>query len=130
MRWEYDDIINLEYPYPTEREKMSLDERAAQFSPFAALTGYERVIKEESRDVERKIQISEEEKEAINKSLNKWREDLSAELEVTYFIPDKVKDGGEYITKRTKVKKIDEEKKILFLSCGENISFDDIKEIR
>lgn len=130
MRQEYDDIINLEYPYPTEREKMSLDERAAQFSPFAALTGYERVIKEESRDVERKIQISEEEKDAINKSLNKWREDLSAELEVTYFIPDKVKDGGEYITKRTKVKKIDEERKILILSCGENISFDDIKEIR
>ena len=130
MRWEYDDIINLEYPYPTEREKMSLDERAAQFSPFAALTGYERVIKEESRDVERKIQISEEEKDAINKSLNKWREDLSAELEVTYFIPDKVKDGGEYITKRTKVKKIDEERKILILSCGENISFEDIKEIK
>lgn len=130
MRREYDDIINLEYPYPTEREKMSLDERAAQFSPFAALTGYERVIKEESRDVERKIQISEEEKDAINKSLNKWREDLSEELEVTYFIPDKVKDGGEYITKRTKVKKIDEERKILILSCGENISFDDIKEIR
>lgn len=130
MRWEYDDIINLEYPYPTEREKMSLDERAAQFSPFAALTGYESVIKEESRDVERKIQISEEEKDAINKSLNKWREDLSEELEVTYFIPDKVKDGGEYITKRTKVKKIDEERKILILSCGENISFDDIKEIR
>ncbi len=130
MRREYDDIINLEYPYPTEREKMSLDERAAQFSPFAALTGYERVIKEESRDVERKIQISEEEKDAINKSLNKWREDLSAELEVTYFIPDKVKDGGEYITKRTKVKKIDEERKILILSCGENISFDDIKEIK
>lgn len=130
MRREYDDIINLEYPYPTEREKMSLDERAAQFSPFAALTGYERVIKEESRDVERKIQISEEEKDAINKSLNKWREDLSAELEVTYFIPDKVKDGGEYITKRTKVKKIDEERKILILSCGENISFEDIKEIK
>lgn len=130
MRREYDDIINLEYPYPTEREKMSLDERAAQFSPFAALTGYENVIKEESRDVERKIQISEEEKDAINKSLNKWREDLSAELEVTYFIPDKVKDGGEYITKRTKVKKIDKERKILILSCGENISFEDIKEIK
>ena len=77
MNGKYDDIINMEYPYPSKHEKMSMYERAAQFSPFAALTGYDEIIKEEARYVEGRTALSEDDKEKINEALNIIASDTS-----------------------------------------------------
>ena len=94
MREGYEDIINLKYPYPTGHEKMSMAERAAQFSPFAALTGYDDLIREEARYVDDKIKLSQEEKDKINQALNIISKDISTCFDITYFIPDKLKENG------------------------------------
>ena len=110
MNGKYDDIINMEYPYPSKHEKMSMYERAAQFSPFAALTGYDEIIKEEARYVEGRTALSEDDKEKINEALNIIASDTSRYFDITYFIPDSRKaSGGEYARKeKATMKKISE----------------------
>ena len=128
MRGKYDDIINIEYPYPSKHEKMSMYERAAQFSPFAALTGYEELIEEEARYVEGKTELSETEKEEINDALTLLLSNPTLSFTITYFSPDKIKtNGGKYIKiEKTKAKKIVEEKHFLILSDGSQVPFEDI----
>lgn len=131
MREGYEDIINLKYPYPTGHEKMSMAERAAQFSPFAALTGYDDLIREEARYVDDKIKLSQEEKDKINQALNIISKDISTCFDITYFIPDKLKkNGGRYIkVERTRAKKISDNEKNLTLCDDTKIKFKNIVSI-
>ena len=114
---KYDRIINMEHHTSLNRKRMSLLDRAAQFAPFAALTGYDESIKETARLTDRRIELSDEEKEVISAKLgyivaNKVKESV----EVIYFVPDKSKDGGSYNTYVGVVKRIDEvERKIHFI---------------
>ena len=109
MSDEYRDIINLPHHVSSKRPQMSMLDRAAQFSPFAALTGYDDAIHETARLTNDKVNLSEEEKETLDRKQQILLERLGEHpaLTVTYFIPDAKKSGGAYVTKSGSLKKID-----------------------
>lgn len=125
---KYDDMINLPRPEPA-RARMGGLERAAQFAPFAALTGYDEAVGETARLVDEKIELSEDERAYLDEQTKKIREIPEREIAVTYFIADKRKSGGAYLTARGFVKKIDEIERLLVLTSGERIPLDDIFDI-
>lgn len=106
-------------------------DRAAQFSPFAALTGYDAAIKETGRLTDEKVNLSEEEKEALDRKQQILLEKLADHpaLTVIFFVPDEKKSGGAYVTKRGKLKKIDEFERLMQLADGTKIPLDDVAEI-
>ena len=95
----YSDIINLSRPV-SKRPRMTLEQRSAQFAPFAALTGYEGQVKETARLTNKKIEINEELKEILNQKIQLIQKKIKEQpqIEITYFIPDSKKDGGKYET--------------------------------
>ena len=105
---QYDDILNLPHPTSKNHPRMSLHDRAAQFSPFAALTGHEAAIKETARLTDDKQILSEDVIEKINGQLKIIAENIGAEQEitVTYFVPDSKKSGGAYVDCAGTVRKI------------------------
>lgn len=109
-RHNYDDIISLPHPVSKRHPQMSLLNRAAQFSPFAALTGHDAAIRESARLTDTLMELDEDLKEQLDEKLRLLRENLSQkpEIEATYFQPDERKNGGAYVTVRGQVKKIDE----------------------
>ncbi len=127
----YDDIINLPHHVSSKRPQMSMLDRAAQFSPFAALTGYEDVINETGRLTGEKINLSEEEKDVLGRKLQYLLEKLNEhpELTVIYFVHDAKKSGGEYVEKKGKIKKIDELECWMMLTDGTKIPLSDIADI-
>ena len=115
---------------------MSMHDRAAQFSPFAALSGYEEAVAEEARLTEEKILLDEYEKQRIDDKLQKIRDDLQERgkeekprISVTYFLPDQRKAGGAYVTVTGQVKKMDTYKQQLLLTDGSAIPFQEIMEL-
>ncbi len=131
MSGPYDDIINLPHHVSKTRPQMSMWDRAAQFSPFAALTGYDAAIKETGRLTDEKIDLGEEEKEVLDRKLRFLMKKLSERpaLTVTYFVPDEKKSGGAYVTKMGRLKKIDGLSRRIQLTDGTKIPLDDILEI-
>jgi len=127
----YDDIINLPHHVSPTRSRMSRLNRAAQFSPFAALTGYGDAINEADRLTENIIELSDEEQAIIGNKLNHLKSVLPNHpmIRVTYFRPDSRKDGGEYISKTGVVRKIWEYERELEMEDGTRITFDSILEI-
>ena len=124
---KYDDIINLKRPV-SRRMPMSITNRAAQFAPFSALTGYDEAIKETSRITSEKHELSDGKIEIINNKLNEIKNNGIKRVKITYFVKDKSKSGGEYITEEVDIKKIDiYNEKLVCLKLS--ISFDDILEI-
>ena len=125
---EYDDIIGLPHPVSADRPHMPMIDRAAQFSPFAALTGYDAAIAETARLTEQKRELSDEQKGVISKQLFRLQSRLKTdpEVAVTYFVPDSRKRGGTYQTVTGKAKKVDEYLGVLEMSNGVSIPFDDI----
>lgn len=114
---KYDDIINLPHHVSKRHPRMSLYNRAAQFSPFAALTGHDAAIRESARLTDSFIELDDDRKEQLNKQLQFIRENLEQrpECDVTYFRPDEKKNGGSYVTIHGRIKKIDEyEHRIIF----------------
>ena len=106
---KYDDIINMPHHISHTRPRMSNYDRAAQFSPFAALTGYDAAVKETERLTDQKLELTDDEKIALNEKLQIIIENIdnTPNVTLTYFEPDKRKAGGKYITKSGKVKEID-----------------------
>ena len=131
MKDQYDDIINLPHHVSKTRPQMSMLDRAAQFSPFAALTGYDAAIKETGRLTDEKVKLCEEEKEALDRKQQILLEKLADHpaLTVIFFVPDEKKSGGAYVTKRGKLKKIDEFERLMQLADGTKIPLDDVAEI-
>lgn len=128
---DYDDVINLSNPTSTVHPRMSLHDRAAQFSPFAALTGYEAAIREEDRLTEKKQELSEEMRDLLNEQLRKIKENIKTEqtVTITYFVPDDKKEGGAYVSHSGIIKKIDGyERKVIFMDQTV-IPMDQIKQI-
>ena len=107
---DYQDIINMRRPYYPEHPPMSAHDRAAQFSPFAALVGYDEAVAETARLTDRRREMSEEEITDLNVKLNDLKERLSSRPLVTvhYFLEDGRKEGGSYRTHTGKVRTIDE----------------------
>ena len=127
----YDSIKKLPHYQSVTRPHMSLYDRAAQFSPFAALTGYDDAVKETARLTDTKAELDEYEKAAINERLNRIQDtfDVQPEVSITYFLPDKKKSGGAYITVTGCVKKVDEYEHVVVMRNGTKIPIDDIAEI-
>ena len=127
---DYSDIINLSRPV-SKRPRMTLEQRSAQFAPFAALTGYEGQVKETARLTNKKIEINEELKEILNKKIQLIQKKIKEQpqIEITYFIPDSKKDGGKYETVTNSVKKIDTYKGEIILIDGTTIAIDEIIDI-
>lgn len=124
---KYDDIINLKRP-ESRHMPMSIANRSAQFAPFSALTGYDEAIRETSRVTSEKHELSDGKIEIINDKLNYIKRNNIKRVKITYFVKDKFKSGGEYITEELEIKKIDiYNEKLVCLKL--NISFDDILEI-
>ena len=111
----YEDIINLPYKKSVSHKHMSNHDRAAQFAPFAALTGYNELIKETARRVEKKKTISRDKKEEISKRLIYVRDlkDNDVPIYITYFVKDPKKNGGQYVTSEIYNLKIDEYNKTI-----------------
>ena len=124
----YDDIIHLSRPVSKKRSPMSNFDRAAQFSPFAALTGYDAVIAETGRLTDTRIELDEGGKALLDEKLQTIREHLEEHpaVKLTVFCPDSRKSGGAYETITGNVKKIDPVARILVLTGGEVIPVDRI----
>ena len=109
MSGKYDDIIALPHPEPRTHPRMSLHDRAAQFSPFAALTGHSAAIAETGRLTDSRITLDESEMTRVDAALQRLRELLpqAPTVSITYFVPDERKAGGSYQTITGEVKRID-----------------------
>ena len=127
----YDDIINLPCPTSKRHPRIAMIDRAAQFAPFAALTGYDDAITETGRLTGTKLELSEETKERIDIKINYLIDNMeeNPEVTITYFVPDKKKAGGEYVTITDTIKKIDQYEHILIMESGVKISLFEILSI-
>ncbi len=122
---EYDDIIDLPHP-KSKHEPMPMSDRAAQFSPFAALTGYGDAIDETARLTDARIELSEEERAELD-----YKQQYLATLDaptvtVTYFVPDERKTGGAYVTHTGTLKRIDELERMMVFADGARVSLDEV----
>lgn len=126
--FRYHDIINLPHHKSSIRPPMSMIDRAAQFSPFAALTGYDEAIKETERLVDERIELDEDTIDWLDQQLQLLRSKLDDKPSViiTYFVADPKKAGGKYITVTGIVKKIDEYTKMIILQDERKIPIIDI----
>lgn len=132
MTGPYDDILHLPHPTSKRHPRMPIADRAAQFSPFAALTGHGAAIEETARVTDRRIELDEDAKEQLDQMLQLLLEriDEQPEITVTWFSPDKKKAGGQYHTATGKLKRIDSREGRLILTDGNQIPLEDLLEIR
>lgn len=128
MKHPYEDILNLSRPVSKTHPPMSLLDRAAQFSPFAALTGYDAAVAETARLTERPLELDVDAKAELNEKLLTLRTHLSQspQITVTYFVPDDRKAGGSYVTVTSTVRKLNSLEKWLLLEDGTRVFFGDM----
>ena len=127
----YDDMLHLPHPEPRTRPRMPLADRAAQFSSFAALSGYEDAVAETARLTDTRRELDRDALEALDAALSRLRERLGEcpEAEICCFVPDEKKSGGRYETVRGAVKKLDEYGAQLVLADGKRIPLGEIEAI-
>lgn len=128
---QYDDIISLPHHQSTVRPRMTRANRAAQFAPFAALTGYEAAILETARLTDVRIELDESRKVLLDEKLQFLSTHLhdQPEVTITFFEPDEKKDGGAYRIAAGRLRKVDEYARKILLGDGTGISIDQIFEI-
>lgn len=127
----YDDIIDHEHYVDPDRPQMSRLNRAAQFSPFAALTGYEDLIDEAARQTSTQIELDDSTKEEIGRRIDVLLHlDEAPAAVITYFVQDAKKLGGEYETVTGIIKKYSEYSRVIIMENGTQIPIDDVVEIQ
>ena len=128
---DYDDIIHLPHHVSKRHPQMSMLNRAAQFAPFAALTGYDDAIRERGRETDEWREPGEAESEELNRSVARLMERIAEQprVRVTFFRPDERKRGGTYSVWNGRVKRIDEHERRLCLTDGRSIPMDFITQI-
>lgn len=128
---KYDDIIRLPHHESTRHPRMSALDRAAQFLPFAALTGHAAAVRETARLTDTRIELDEIRKEELDLHLQLLREQLSQkpQVNITYYVPDARKDGGAYFTVTGTIQKIDENRHQVIMENGTVIPMNDLYEI-
>lgn len=124
----YDDMINLPHPVSKTHPQMSRYDRAAQFSPFAALTGHEEAIRETARQTEAWVDLEEDRKQELNEKMQEIAEHLkeAPEVTLTYFKDDDKKAGGTYVTVTGRIKKLQKYEKQLVLEDGTVIAWEKV----
>lgn len=120
MKDAYNDIIDLPHHVSTKHPPMTAIDRAAQFSPFAALTGYDSAIKEIARLTDERVELDESTKDALSDRLQIITDRIKEhpEVSITFFQPDAKQNGGTYITAVGSVKKIDEYERVVVMADG------------
>lgn len=126
---EYDDIINLPHHVSTTRPHMSMHDRAAQFSPFAALSGYGEAVEEVARVTEEEIELDEQTKAEINRQLNYLKSNLPVTVTITYFHPDERKSGGTYLALTGTIKEISLADRLIVMENGQIIPIDSLVDL-
>ncbi len=129
MSGRYDDIIHLPHPQSKNHPAMTPWQRGAQFSPFAALTGFDGAVAEEGRLTQSRIELAEDGVEALNESLAALTDRTGETITVTWFCPDSRKAGGSYLTTTGILKKLDPLQQLLTLQSGEAIPFGQILQV-
>ena len=131
MNGPYDNIIDLPHPTSKKHPRMSMEERAAQFAPFAALTGFGGVIRETGRLTDRRVELGESDRVELERTLNflDSQEEEHPAVQVAYFLPDARKEGGAYVTVTGRLKRIDQTKGMLLLQEGTQIPIRDIRSV-
>lgn len=129
---KYDDMIYLPNPTPTCKPRMSLHDRAAQFSPFAALTGYEDTVEETARLTDTRLELSEDMKTILNEKMQMILDNAENEpiVTITYFVPDKKKSGCAYVEVTGIVKEIDEYERCIVMTDKKKIPIEHIALLR
>lgn len=132
MANDYRDIINNLHHTSKTRKRMSGLNRAAQFAPFAALTGYDASIYEAARLTENRIELDDNEIEILNMKLNFLKEHIKEQpkIKVTYFVPDTKKDGGAYVEYSGTIRVMDETQKIIIMSDRTKIAIEMILNLQ
>ena len=127
----YEDLIHLPHHVSATRPQMPMSDRAAQFSPFAALSGYDAAIREAGRLTHEKRELSEEEKEALDRKQQYLISMMEEQprITITYFVPDAKKTGGSYVTKCGNLKKLNPLERWIQLTDGTKIALDNIAKI-
>ena len=131
MNGKYDEIMGLPHPVSKPRPQMPRSDRAAQFAPFAALTGYDAAIKETGRLTDERIELDVEALSALDMKYQLLMEalDEAPEVTITYFQPDERKAGGKYVSAVGTVKKIDDFERRITMRDGTRIPMDDVLSI-
>ena len=131
MKDLYEDIINRPHHVSKTLPQMSMSDRAAQFAPFAALTGYDSAIKETGRLTNERIELDEEALTALDRKYQLLMEalDEAPEVTITYFQPDERKAGGKYVSATGAVKKVDDFERRITMQDGTRIPMDDVLSI-
>ena len=132
MRRNYDDIINLPRRVSDKHPHMSIHDRAAQFAPFAALTGHSEAVSETARYVDEKIDLGEDAIKEIQDALNYIQEHISQspQVTITYFVADDRKRGGRYVTETVKIKYVDNLEQNIRFDNGVCVKFENIFDIK
>ena len=130
-KFPYEDIIHLAPHISKKHPRASMSDRAARFSPFAAITGYEELVLEEARVTEEKAVLTEDEKSLINEKLRIIAANIEnvPEVKVVFFVPDEKKSGGAYVSLSGNVVSVDVNGGSLLFSEGEKVPFEDIFEL-
>ena len=128
---EYDDIINLPHHVSKNHRQMPMEMRAAQFAPFAALTGYDTVINETARLTDQQVELEDYDNERLNRKYAELIENISEHpvITVSYFKPDKHKGGGAYVSKTGHIKKVDTYEQLMIMEDGTSIPLAAIVDI-
>jgi len=131
MSSKYSDMFNMPHHVSEKRPKMSIKDRAAQFSPFAALTGHDAAIRETARVTEQRIILDESEKNILDEGLKIIASNIGnkPEISLVYFREDELKDGGSYEEITDIVVKIDYYGRVIVMKSGISVNFDDIYKI-
>ncbi len=127
----YDDIKHLSRPQYPDLPPMSIHDRAAQFSPFAALVGYEDAVEETARLTDSRREMEQDEINELNRQLQELAEKLSErpKIRVTYFIRDKKKEGGRYSSKIGNARTIDQAENRIVFTDGESVKIKDMYSV-
>ena len=131
MSGKYDDIMHLSRPVSANRPRMSAIDRAAQFSPFAALTGYEEAIEETGRLTDSREERSDTRSMELDRKFHEMLEVLDAYpwVRITRFLSDPSKDGGAYVTSVHQIRKVDLHRREIWTNTGDRIPMDDVWEL-
>ena len=131
MNGKYDEIVGLPHHVSKTRPQMPMSDRAAQFAPFAALTGYDSAIKETGRLTNERIELDEDALTALNVKYQFLMDalDEEPEIKITYFKPDERKAGGEYVSAIGADKKVDDFERLITMQDGTRIPMDDVYDM-
>lgn len=127
---EYQDMVTRPHPDPKYHTRMPMENRAAQFAPFSALTGYEEAVEEAHRLTDHRPELSEEEKDALDRALQQALEEIERPVTITRFIPDARKEGGRIVTKKGQIRRLDAYHRRLVFEDGDKIPMSEVLELK